>query len=145
MAFSVYSLADTYTTINNPDVGKMVLSDCGAGRITWSYAGEMSNNTTSATGYTVINRLVSKSGQISIEVPVNSDADLFLRKWIAYLKAKSTPTKRYGLTSLIVKDSATGRTNSFSGVVPQKEPDENYDAVAGNRQYNLLFAELVQA
>ena len=145
MAFTVYSLADTYTTINNPDVGKMVLSDAGAGRITWSYAGEMSNNTTSATGYTVINRLIAKNGSISIEVPVNSEADLFMRKWIAYLKSKSTPTRRYGLTTLVVKDSAMGRTNSFSGVVPQKEPDENYDAIAGNRQYNLLFADLVSA
>lgn len=145
MAFSVYSLADTYTTINNPDVGKMVLSDGGAGRITWSYGGEMSNNTTSATGYTVINRLVAKNGQIGIEVPVNSEADLFLRKWIKYLKARTTPTSRYGLTTLVVKDSAMGRTNSFSGVVPQKEPDENYDAVAGNRQYNLLFADMVSA
>lgn len=143
MAFTVYSLADTYTTISNPDVGKMVLSDAGAGRISWSYAGEMSSNTTSATGYTVINRLVAKNGSISIEVPVNSEADLFMRKWIKYLKAKSTPTNRYGLTTLVVKDSAQGRTNSFSGVVPQKEPDENYDAVAGNRQYNLLFADLV--
>lgn len=145
MGFSTYSLKDTYTTMNNPDVGKMVLSDFGAGRISWSFAGEMSNNTTSATGYVVINRLVSKNGQISLEVPANSEADLFLRKWIAYLDAKSTPTKKYGLTTLVVKDSAMSRTHSFSGVVPQKKPDENYDAVAGNRQYNLLYAELVTA
>lgn len=145
MAFSVYSLADTYTTINNPDVGKMVLSDAGSGRISWAYAGDMSSNTTTATGYTVINRLVVKSGSINIEIPVNSEADLFMRKWIKYLNAQSTPTNRYGLTTLIVKDTAQNRTNSFSGVVPQKKPDENYDAVSGNRTYSLLFAEMIEA
>lgn len=145
MAFSVYSLADTYTTINNPDVGKMVLSDVGAGRISWAYAGDLSSNTVTATGYTVINRLIAKNGSINIEVPVNSDADLFLRKWIKYLSSKSTPTSRYGLTTLVVKDSAQNRTNSFSGVVPQKRPDENYDAVSGNRTYSLLFADMVEA
>ena len=145
MAFSVYSLKDTYTTINNPDVGKMVLSDNGAGRISWSYGGDLSSNTTTATGYTVINRLIAKNGSISIEVPVNSDADVFLRKWIKYLTAQSTPTSRYGLTTLVVKDNAQNRTNSFSGVVPQKKPDENYDAVSGNRTYNLLFAEMIEA
>lgn len=143
MAFSLYSLADTHTTINSPDVGQMVLSDAGAGRISWSYSGDMSSMTTTATGYAVINRLVSRNGSISIEVPVNSEADNFMRKWVKYLDSKTTPTNRYGLTTLVVKDSAANRTNSFSGVVPQKKPDENYDQVAGNRQYNLLYAELV--
>jgi len=143
MGYSVYSLADTYTTITNPDVGQMVLSDEGAGRISWSYSGDMSSHTTTANGYTVINRLVSRNGQISIEVPVNSGADLFMRKLIKYLDSKSTPTKRFALTNLVVKDSAMNRTNSFSGVTPRKKPDENYDQTAGNRQYELLYAELV--
>lgn len=144
MGFTVYSLADTHTTINCKDVGKLVLSDAGAGRITWTYAGELSSNTTTATGYTVINRLIARNGSISIEIPVNSEADKYMRKWITHLKSKKTPTNKYGITTLTVVDNASKRKSSFTGVVPQKEPDENYDAVAGNRQYNLLFADMTQ-
>ena len=140
MAFSVYSLADVITTFNHPDVGKCVLSNEGGGRITVSYAGDMASNTTTATGYVVVNKLVAKNGTCSVEIPTNSSADNFLRKWIKYIK--TAPTKRFALATLILNDSAAGRVLNMTGVVPQKEPDEGYDQQSGNRQYNLLFAEM---
>lgn len=143
MSFSVYSLADVITTINHPDVGKSVLSDGGLGRVTIGYEGNLAANTITATGYVVVNKLIAKNGNVGLEIPNNSDADLFLRKWIKYVK--SAPTKRFALTTLTVKDSAANRTYTMTGVVPQKEPDEGYDAQSGNRQYNLLYAEMVVA
>ena len=140
MAFSVYSLADVITTFNHPDVGKNILSSTGGGRITISYAGDMGSNTVTATGYVVVNKLVAKNGSCSLEIPMNSDADKFLRKWIKYLK--TAPTKKFALATLTVNDTAAGRILSMTGVVPQKEPDEGYDQQSGNRQYNLLFAEM---
>jgi len=140
MAFSVYSLSDVITTFNHPDVGKMVLSSKGGGRITISYAGDLASNTVTATGYVVVNKLVAKNGTCSMEIPTNSEADKFLRKWIKYIKAKAT--KRFALATLTLKDSAANRTLTLTGVVPQKEPDEGYDQQSGNRQYNLLFAEM---
>ena len=145
MGYSTYSLADTYTTISNPDVGKMVLSDNGAGRIGWQYSGDISSHTNTATGHTVINKLVATNGSISLEVPVNSEADRFLSKLIKYLKKQSTPTNRFALTTLTVKDNASGVTYSFSGVTPRKVPAENRDQTASNKSYDLLFAELVEA
>ena len=147
MGFSLYSLKDTYTTIfTGADVfGTYVLSNNGAGRISWNYSGDMSSHTTTANGYTVINRLVSKNGSISIEVPINSPADKFLRSWIAYLDSSTTPTGKFGNTKMTVEDRAAGRKNNFFGVTPQKKPDESYDQVAGNRQYNLLYAEMTVA
>ena len=139
MAFSVYSLADVITTINHPDVGKCILSEAGGGRITVSTAGDMAANTVTATGHVVVNKLVAKNGQIGLEIPNNSDADNFMRKFVKYLK--SAPTNRFALGTLTLKDSAANRTLFFTGVVTQKEPDEGYDAQAGNRQYNLLFAD----
>lgn len=141
MGFSVYSLADVITTFNHPDVGKMVLSgENGGGRITIAYAGDMAANTKTATGYVVVNKLVAKDGSCSLEIPTNSAADNFLRKWIKFIK--SAATKRFALASLTVFDSAANRTLTMTGVVPQKEPDEGYDQQSGNRQYNLLFAEM---
>ncbi len=142
MAFAVYSLADTITNINHPDVGKCVLSDAGGGRVTISYAGDMAANTTTATGYVVVNKLKAKNGSIGLEIPVNSQADIFLRKWIKYLK--NSPTNRFALSSFTLNDTAAGRVLSMSGVVPQKEPDEGYDQTSGNRQYSLLFAEMIE-
>jgi hypothetical protein len=141
MGFSVYSLADVITTFNHPDVGRSVLSDVGAGRITISYAGDMGSATVTATGYVVMNKLVAKNGSISLEIPQNSDADKFLRKWIQYIKG--APTKKFALATLTLNDSAAGRILTMTGVIPQKEPDEGYDQQSGNRQYNLLYAELM--
>ena len=139
--FSTYSLLDIKLVFNHPDVGKMVLSGTsnGGGRITCSFSGDMSSHTTTATGYTVVNKLRSESGSIGLEVPTNSPADKFLKKWVKYLK--TCTTDRFALATLQLDDPAGGERTNFKGVTPQKDPDKGYDATSGNRQYNLLFAE----
>ena len=141
--FSVYSLPDVVNVFSHPSVGKCVLSNAGGGRITVSYSNDMASVTTTATGYVVINKLVAKNGSISIEVPNNSDADLFMRKYISYIEKSKTAEFALGTMSLV--DPAANRTLNFTGVVPQKIPDEGYDQTAGNRQYNLLFAEMTES
>ena len=142
-SFATYSLPDVKTVISHPSVGKCVLSDAGGGRITVSFSGDMSSVTTTATGYVVINKLVAKNGSISMEIPTNSEADLFMRKLISYIeKAK---TSEFALGTMTLTDAAAGRTLNFIGVVPQKKPDEAYDQTSGNRQYSLIFAEMTQS
>ena len=139
-AFSVYSLADVRTSLNHPDCGTCILSNVGGGRVTINYAGDMASNTNTASGFVVVNKLVAKNGSIALEIPVNSLADKWLRTWITYLK--SCGTDRFALSNFTLIDSAASRKLYMTGVVPQKEPDESYDQTSGNRQYNLLFAEL---
>lgn len=141
--FSVYSLPDVVTVFNHPSVGKCVLSNAGGGRITVSYSNDMASVTTTATGYVVINKLVAKNGAISLEIPNNSEADVFMRKFISYIE--KSKTSEFALGTLSLTDPAANRTLNFTGVVPQKKPDEGYDQTAGNRQYNLLFAEMTTA
>ena len=140
MAFSVYSLADVNVVFSHPDVGQMKFGEEGGGRITISYAGDMASHTVTALGYVVVNKLVAKNGTASLEIPLNSDVDKFMRKYIAYIK--TAETKRFALATLTLKDNAADRTLNLVGVAPQKEPDEGYDRESGNRQYNLLFAEM---
>ena len=141
--FAVYSLPDIITVLNHPQVGKSVLSNVGGGRITVSYSGELGSMTTTATGYVVVNKLVAKNGSIGLEVPTNSEADNFLRKFIKYVeKAK---TSEFALGTLTLTDPAGKRKLTFYGVIPQKKPDEGYDATSGNRQYSLLFAEMTES
>lgn len=142
-SFSVYSLPDIVNVINHPSVGKCVLSDAGGGRITVSYSNDLASVTTTATGYVVINKLVAKNGTISLEIPNNSEADKYMRKYVSYVeKAK---TSEFALGTMSLTDPAANRTLNFVGVVPQRKPDEGYDQTAGNRQYNLLFAEMTTA
>ena len=141
MANAIYSLAEVVTTLTYGSAQKRkVLSEAGGGRISISYSGDLASHTISATGYVVINKLVAKGGTCNVEVPVNSEADKFMRGWINFVK--TSKDAQFANAQLVLKDNMAGRTITLSNVVPQKEPDESYDATSANRQYNLLFAEM---
>lgn len=146
--YSYYSLLDVVSTMKHPDVGKCCLSDAGGGQISFSSSGDMFSNTKTATGHVTINRMRAEDGTIQLEIPVNSAADVYLQKWVAYLKKLKTKTARTVLTTLTLFDpqgnNGKGKTITFNGVVPQKEPDYNYQQTAGNRTYALLYAEKVE-
>lgn len=140
MTPAVYSLADVIVTFKyGSSKLTKVLSDCGSGRISISQAGDIGSHTTTATGYVVINKLRSPSGTCSLEIPVNSEADVFLRGWINYVK--SCTNDEFANATLTLSDQMANRVTTLSNVIPQKEPDEAYDQTSGNRQYTLLYAE----
>lgn len=138
--FSVYSFADMRCVFNHDDIGQSVLSDGGVGKVTVSYAGDMSSHTATANGYTTVNRLKSKNGTITVEVQQNSPAEAFLRKAIKYLD--TCETNRFALGSLTVFDQSNGEVVQCSGVTPQKKPDKIYDAAAGNVAFAFLAADI---
>ena len=140
--FATYSLADVSTTIGHPSVGQCNLSECGGGRITISHGGDIASVTKTATGYVIINKIKITDGTINMEIPNNSGADSFLRKLIKYVKASKT--EEFALGTMTLNDPAGGHVFNFSGVTPQREPDDNYDQTAGNRQYVFLFAEMTE-
>ena len=140
--YTSYSLADLQSAIYHPDVGQCVLSDAGAGKITISRAGDLSSHTTTADGYVVINKIRSVNGTVTLEIPQNSDADKYLRKWIRYVS--STATANFHRTVMTVYDPAGGILYTFNGVTPQKYPDITYDQTAGNVTYSLLVAEIIE-
>ncbi len=142
--YSYYSLLDVVATFNHPDVGKLVLSDAGSGQIIISAAGDLFSNTKTSTGHVTINRMRSDDGTCQLEIPVNSDADKFLQKWVAFCKNRKTATKRTVLGTLTVFDPIANKTITLNGVVPQKEADINYQQTAGNRTYPLLYAEKIE-
>lgn len=144
MAYSIYSLPDTKTVFNHPNVGRMVLSDesNGAGRVSISYSGDMGQQQASATGYIVITKVRVRHGAVSIEVPQNSPADLFLKKWVAYVDTAAPG--EFALATLTIQDFASGLMWNCSGVCPQKKPDRQYDQAGGNIQYVLLCAAITE-
>ncbi len=141
MPFHVYSFADVRTTIYHPSVGQCVLSSSGLGKITVYRAGDQSSHTATADGYVVINRLRSVNGTVTLEVPINSTADKFLRRWANYLK-NIGDSSRFGKTSINIEDRLGGYIHYLDGVTPQRIPDRVYDEQATSVTWTLLVASI---
>ena len=135
---AVYSLADVRVVLYHPNVGQCVLSSLGAGKITVSYTGDLSSHTATADGYVVVNRLRSSHGSVTVEIPQNSSADEFLRKWAWYLK--NAPSHVFAASTLNLVDAAGNLTISCEGVTPRKIPDRAYDQTAGSLTWTFLAA-----
>ena len=142
MKTTVYSLADVRTVMYHQDVGQCVLSSQGLGKIAVSWAGDLSSHTATADGYVVVNKLRSSHGVITLEVPQNSAADEYLRKWAKYLK--NSETWRFALTALNIVDATGNLTLYCEGVTPQKIPDRTYDQTAGMVSWTLLAARIAE-
>ncbi len=142
MKTTVYSLADVRAVLYHQNVGQCVLSSQGLGKISVSFAGDLSSHTATADGYVVVNRLRSSHGTVTLEVPQNSSADEFLRKWARYLK--SAETYLFALSALNIVDAAGNYSICCEGVTPQKIPDRAYDQTSGNVSWVLLAARITE-
>ncbi len=142
--YSVYSLADLKVVMYHKDVGRIVLSSQGLGKIGISYSGDMSSHTATADGFVVINRLRTYNGQLTLEVPQNSSADEYLRKWARYLK-NVKKTNQFAKTTLNIVDQAGNFTIYCEGVTPQKIPDRTYDQASSNLTWVLLAASITES
>ncbi len=141
MSFAVYSLADTHAVLSHPSVGKGNLHRGGMGKSVVSRSGDLPSHTATADGYVVVNRLKSDNGQITLEVPQNSAADNFLRRWADYLRGVQI-TEEFAKSTMTIKDTAGGLTITATGVTPQKIPDRSWDRTAANLTYTLLAASI---
>ena len=141
MNYSVYSLADTHAVLSHPNVGDGNLHRGGSGKIVVSRSGDLSSHTTTADGYVVVNRMKSENGTITIEVPQNSEADAFLRRWANYLQNVQDSTE-FARSTLVIKDTAGGLLITATGVTPQKIPDRTWDRTSTNVTYTLLAAAI---
>ena len=137
---TVYSLADVRAVMYHQDVGQCVLSAQGMGKISVTSSGDLSSHTATADGYVVVNRLRSNHGIITLEVPQNSSADEFLRRWARFMK--NCQTWQFALTALNIVDNMGGFTIYCEGVTPQKIPDRVYDQTAGTVSWTLLAANI---
>ena len=90
----------------------------------------------------VVNRLRNSHGIITLEVPQNSTADVFLRRWSKFLK--NAQSWQFALSMLNIVDNAGGFTIYCEGVTPQKIPDRAYDQTAGNVSWTLLAANITE-
>ena len=141
--FTVYSFTDVRVVIYHPNVGQSVLSNQGLGRGSIARSGDLSSHTATADGYVVVNRLRSENGTVTLEVPQNSSADEYLRKWARYLKNVGA-TAKFGKTTLNIVDQAGKFTISCEGVTPQKIPDRTYDQTSSNLSWTLLAASITE-
>ena len=143
MAYNVYSLPDVKSVLYHPDVGTANLHLCGIGKILVSAAGDLSSHTTTADGYVVVNRLRTTSGTITLEVPQNSAADAFLRRWAKWARSTAN-ANRIALGTLTISDDVSGFRTTCTGVSLQKVPDRTWDRTGTNVTYTLLAATITE-
>ncbi len=127
----------------HPKVGQSVLSTKGLGKIGISYSGDLSSHTATADGFVVVNRLRTYNGMVTLEVPQNSSADEYLRKWVKYLKNVEN-TFRFAESTLDIIDQAGNFKIHCEGVTPQKIPDRTYDLASSNLTWTLLCARITE-
>ena len=143
MAYSVYSLPDVKFVLYHPDVGTTNLYQCGMGKIVVSAAGDLTTHTTTVDGYVIVNKLKTTNGTVTIEVPQNSVADGFLRRWARWART-TTNANRIALGTLTIQDTAAGFTIVCTGVSLQKVPDRTFDRTQTNVIYTLLAATITE-
>ena len=143
MAYSVYSFGDVKSVLYHPDVGTANLHQCGMGKITISSGGDMTSHTVTADGYVVVNRMKSTNGTVTLEVPQNSAADTFLRKWAKWARNTAGPN-RIALGTLTIYDAVAGFTVVCTGVSLQKVPDRTFDRTGTNLTYTLLATTITE-
>ena len=143
MAYNVYSHPDCQFTVYHPDVGTCYLHAAGVDRVVVSSAGDLTNHTTTADGYIVVNKLKTSNGEVAISVPQNSVSDDFLRRWARWAK-KSGNTNRVALGTITIVDAASGFTTTCTGVSLKKAPDRTWDRTATNLTYEFLAATITE-
>ena len=143
MAYSVYSRPDVKSVLYHPDVGTANLHQCGMGKIVVSAAGDLTTHTTTVDGYVIVNKLKTTNGTVTIEVPQNSAADGFLRRWARWART-TTNANRIALGTLTIQDTAAGFTIVCTGVSLQKVPDRTFDRTQTNVIYTLLAATITE-
>ena len=141
--FSVYSLADVRAVMYHPDTGQYVLSSGGLGRLAVSRSGDLSAHTATADGFVVISRLRSENCTVTLEIPQNSAADAYLRRWARYLD-NTADASRFALTTLTVTDAAGEYTLLLEGVTPKRIPDRSYGSSAAALTWTLLAAKATE-
>ena len=141
--YNVYSFPDVKAVISHEDIGQCSLHESGLGKITVSAAGDLSSHTTTADGYVIVNRLKSTNGTITLEVPQNSAADGFLRRWARWARSTASPN-RIALGTLTIYDAVAGFTVVCTGVSLQKVPDRTFDRTGTNLTYTLLATTITE-
>ena len=142
---AVYSLLAIDVVINHPSYGQHELSrqENGGGQISIAYNTDLANHTTTASGYVVVNKLNGHAGSIQIEVAQNSPNDLWLRGFCNWLDS-SCPIANFADATITVKDNATGKMYTGTGVTPVKRPDRTMGEQAATMTCSFLCAYIVE-
>ena len=133
---STYSFSDVSLVISHSKVGKCTITGQGVGSITISRSNDMTQHDIAADGSVMVSKIVTKNGAISLSIQQTSDANKWLKKWLAYLI--KAPTDQWAQTTAVLKAPTMGINTTISGISPQKSADNTYQATGQQNTWNLL-------
>lgn len=137
-----YSFADTTLTISHPSYGSYSAYGQGLGNITIAMANDVTTHEVSADTAVVVSKSVKRNGTVVIEVAQSSGFNSWLNAWASYIE--QTPTSEFASSTMVIRNTSTGRTYTCAGVTHQKKADESYQSTSQNRSWTLMCADIDQ-
>lgn len=137
-----YSFADTTLTINHPSYGSYSAYGSGLGNVQISMANDVTTHEVSADTAVVVSKSVKRNGTVTIDVAQSSGFNEWITAWANYIE--QAPTSEFANTTMVIRNTSTGRTYTCIGVTHQKKADESYQSTSQNRSWTLMCADIDQ-
>lgn len=139
---STYSFADVSLVLSHPKVGKCTLTGQGLGSVTIARTNDNTAHDVAADGSVMVSKVLSKNGTMSVSIQQTSEAQVWLKKWYAYLM--TAPTSEWAKTTAVLKNPAINEMFNMNGVSPQKRPDVGFQQTGQQVAWAFLVAEITE-
>ena len=137
----VYSFEDTAVTISHPQFGTYSAYGTGIGSIAIAYAEDESTMDVAADLAVVVSKHVRKHGTVTFNVLQSSDFNNWLKKLTAYLETANTD--QWVLGTINVTNKSTGDNYFCEGVCPSRQPQNNFQSQAQQREWVMNCANII--
>ena len=137
-----YSFEDTVLTISSPTFGRYSAYGTGIGRLSISYANDVTKHDVAADLAVVVSKWVAKNGTVTLDIMQSSDFNAWLKKFTAFLE--NSDTDQFALATMSISNKSTGDSYYCTGVSHQKRADNNFQSQAQNRSWTMMCASISQ-
>lgn len=140
MENTTYSFTDAVGSMSHPTIGDYIFTGKGVGSATIAKATERTTHDVAADGSVMVSKVAGNNGTVTIEVQQSSPLHRFLQKWFNALVL--LPSSEWATTILLLKSPTTGMSHKCTGVSPQKDADNPYQAQGARVTWVLMAADI---
>ncbi len=141
---STYSFGEVGITMQHPLVGVLSLNGEGMGSITKSFTDNLTESEKGADGSTMVTKVISRRGTLTIEVLQSSYAAKWLTQYNNVLD--NAPASSWMAGSLqMIENYDNGLTTTATGLSPVKRPDGKNAQQGALKSFEYFTPNMVEA
>jgi Protein of unknown function (DUF3277). len=140
MEVTTYSFEDVNIEVKHSGKGSYATNGEGVGTITVSLANDRTAHDIAADGSTMVSKLRTHNGTITISVQQTSSFNRWLTGLFNYLDGASAAV--WADATITIRCPIMGEQISAVGVSPQKQPDTTYQAQGGQISWVMMAADI---